>query len=334
LKGDNDALRNLVLYNITDTINLKVLMDFCYLKKMEEGILPGLMESRILGYPPAPYESDHLDELNPGNDIGAYVVIPEVTVRRSGQGVRIAINSREMVAVKRTMIKANSIALPHLLTSISCRGKKAISVGIDLTGSETRGSGICTLQGKDAFLSVLHTDDEIVQAATNAGPGVIAIDSSLGLPKGRCCTEDSCACRHFGITRECERVLRLRGIYVYPCLIPSMQKLTLRGIKIAKILRDSGFTVIESYPGATQDILGFPRKRVHLGELAVDLMSMGIVPHSDREPVTHDQIDALTNAVNGYFYLAGMFEAIGNEEEGYLILPKPEQPVTEEPSGC
>ncbi len=305
-------------------------MDFCYLKKMEVEILSGLKNSRIRPFFSAMSEPDPSDELYPGKDIGAYVVIPDVTVQRTDQGVRILVGNQETVAVKRTAINADTVALPFILTRISAAGKKPVSVGIDLSGSENHGSGICVLQGKDAFMSILKTDEEIIRVAMLAGPEVIAIDSSLGLPKGRCCTEDSCPCRCFGITRECERELRRRGIHVYPCLIPSMQNLTQRGIKIAKIFRNSGFTVIESYPGATQDILGFPRKRVHLGELSTDLMSLGIIPHSDNETVNHDQIDALTNAVNGYFYLAGMYEAIGNEEEGFLILPKPEQPGEEE----
>jgi uncharacterized protein YprB with RNaseH-like and TPR domain/predicted nuclease with RNAse H fold len=324
VKGDDNALRYLVRYNITDTINLKELMDFCYLKKMEEGILPALRDSRALQSLTARSEPNLTEELYPDNGIGTYVVIPDVTVNRSERGIGILINNHETIAVKRTTIKGTGIALTHLLDRFSIPGKKPVSVGIDLSGSETRGSGLCILQGVDAFLSMLKTDEEIVRAVTIADPAIIAIDSSLGLPKGRCCIEDSCSCRRFGIMRESERELRRRGIYVYPGLIPSMQKLTQRGIKLAKLLRDSGFTVIESYPGAAQDILGFPRKWVHLGELAIDLMSMGIIPHSDREPVTHDQIDALTNAVNGYFYLAGMYESIGNEEEGFLILPKPE----------
>ena len=322
VKGDDSALRDLVLYNITDTINLKELMDFCYLKKIEEGIFPVLKDSRIL-------ESHHVgsgiaETLYPESDIGANTVIPEVTINRTENGIGILLNDRKTVVVERKRITITRIALPRLLSRISANGKKGVSAGIDLSGSEIRGSGICILQGNDAFLSVLNTDEEIIRVVRMADPAVIAIDSSLNLPKGRCCTDDNCACRRFGITRECERELRRRGIPVYPCLIPSMQKLTQRGMKLAKIFRDSGFTVIESYPGAAQDILGFPRKRVHLEDLTVDLMSLGITPHSDHEPVTHDQIDALTNSVNGYFYLAGMYKAIGNEEEGILILPKPE----------
>ncbi len=123
--------------------------------------------------------------------------------------------------------------------------------------------------------------------------------------------------------RQCERILRKRGIRVYPTLIQSMQNLTVRGMGLARRLRDAGYTVIESYPGAAQDILQFPRKKINLQQLETDLMAMGIIPHAEKEPVTHDQLDALTSALVGYFYLAGMYEAIGNEAEGYLILPEP-----------
>jgi len=37
--------------------------------------------------------------------------------------------------------------------------------------------------------------------------------------------------------------------------------------------------------------------------------------------ITHDQLDALTSAFVGKFYLAGMYEVLGNDKEGYLVLP-------------
>jgi predicted RNase H-like nuclease len=80
--------------------------------------------------------------------------------------------------------------------------------------------------------------------------------------------------------------------------------------------------VIESFSGAAQDILEFSRKKINLRQLETDLMAMGMVPPAEREPLTHDQLDALTSALAGNFYLAGIYEAIGNETEGYLILPK------------
>lgn len=205
---------------------------------------------------------------------------------------------------------------------IKSQGKQPLCIGIDLTGSERRPTGICVLQGKDASLSLFSSDEDIIRIVEANRGGLVSIDSSLSLPAGRCCVKDSCECRKYGIMRECERILRKRGIRVYPTLIQSMQNLTLRGIRLAQTFRDMDFTVIESYPGAAQDILHFPRKKIDLRQLETDLMAMGILPHSDREPVTHDQLDALTSALVGYFYLAGQYEAIGNEAEGYLILPE------------
>lgn len=226
-----------------------------------------------------------------------------------------------MLKVDRSKIETIEIKINSLIQKIEHRECKPLAVGIDLSGSENRASGICILQGKEAYLSTAKTDEEVISKTINVKPVVISIDSPLSLPKGRCCPNDSCKCRKYGIIRECERILRKRGINVYPGLIKSMQKLTMRGIRLSHIFEEHGYQVIESYPGAAQDILRFPRKRINLKELETDLMNMGIKPFSDKDTITHDEIDALTSALVGYFYLAGMYEAIGDVEEGYLIIP-------------
>jgi predicted nuclease with RNAse H fold len=91
---------------------------------------------------------------------------------------------------------------------------------------------------------------------------------------------------------------------------------------LAKTLRKRRMYVIESYPGAAQDILGFPRKRVDLADLQADLANTGIIVASENEPVSHHEVDALTSALVGYFYLADMYEGIGNKYEGRLIIPR------------
>jgi len=215
------------------------------------------------------------------------------------------------------------LLIDTLLAGIRSAHKDPSCVGIDLTGSERRPTGLCVLRGKDATISVVRTNEEILSAIDAAGTGLVAIDSSLGLPVGRCCAEDTCECRRYGIMRECERILRRRGIRVYPTLIKSMQKLTVRGIHLAGLLREQGYGVIESYPGAIQDILLIPRKKTDMALLRAGLAGTGIRIHSKGEGVTHDELDALTAALGGYFYRAGWYEAIGNAEEGYLILPDP-----------
>lgn len=194
-------------------------------------------------------------------------------------------------------------------------------VGIDLTGSESRGSGWCILEGNKAATEILFGDDQILEQTIEARPDLVSIDSPLCLPSGRVSVEDSDPGRErFGIMRECERELKRRGVNVYPCLLPSMQKLTARGIKLATALRQQGIPVIESYPGAAQDIMRIPRKGAGLEWLRQGLSDFGIV--GELSGATHDELDAITSALVGSFHWAGLSEALGSTEEAPLIIPK------------
>ena len=217
------------------------------------------------------------------------------------------------------------INIKQLITDIKRNSHPALAIGLDLSASENRPTGFCVLHDKFAKVDTLKTDDEIITKTVNKKPEVISIDSPLTLPKGRCCIKDSCKCRKFGINREAEKLLRKRGINTFPCLIKSMQKLTARGIKLSAYFREKGYPVIESYPGVAQDILGFPRKRENLIKLEKNLRDLGIEIISNKNKLTHDELDALTAALVGYFYIAGKYEALGNSDEGYLIIPKIEE---------
>ena len=196
-------------------------------------------------------------------------------------------------------------------------------VGIDLTGSEARGSGWCFLDGPGAETTVLFADDEILQKTIGARPQIVSIDSPLCLPRGRRSVDDADPGRdEFGIMRESERELKRRGVNVYPCLIRSMQKLTARGIRLAETLRGQGIPVIESYPGAAQDIMRIPRKGAGPEWLKTGLGDFGVSGDYETRDVTHDELDAITSALVGTFHLAGMTEALGTEEEPPLIIPR------------
>ncbi len=195
-------------------------------------------------------------------------------------------------------------------------------VGIDLTGSESRPSGFCALEGRSALTSLLSKDDELLEGVRKFRPHLVSIDSPLSLPVGRQSPWDDDPGRHkFGIMRTCERILKRRGVNVYPSLIPSMQKLTARGIRLAERLRAEGVPVIESYPGAAQDIMGIPRKQAGLCHLRRGLARFGLTGAIATEEVSHDELDAVTCAVVGLFFLSRRFEALGNADEGYLIVP-------------
>lgn len=177
-------------------------------------------------------------------------------------------------------------------------------VGIDLTGSENRPSGVATLyDGGKVVTSRLHTDREIIYWCRGEMPDVISIDSPLSLPEDQ-----------GKIYRQCELELKRRHIGVYWCLLPSMKALTLRGISLAEKLRKDDLSVIESYPGAAQDILEIPRKNKGKEALARALSDYGIKGDLN---VSHDELDAITSAIVGQLYLAGKYERLG-----CLILPK------------
>jgi uncharacterized protein YprB with RNaseH-like and TPR domain/predicted nuclease with RNAse H fold/dephospho-CoA kinase len=195
-------------------------------------------------------------------------------------------------------------------------------LGIDLVSSEERESGSCILRGNIAETFRLKTDEEMIRLAVENGVNLVSIDSPLSIPKGRTSYFDDDPYRdEFGITRLCERILKKRGINSYPCLIPSMQKLTQRGMELAKKFRKLGIPVIECYPGAAQDIMSIPRKQSGLRYLTDGIAEFGVEGVFIRQQVSHDELDAITSAIVGHFYWTGMYERLGDDEEDYLIIP-------------
>lgn len=190
-------------------------------------------------------------------------------------------------------------------------------VGIDLTGGNKL-TGIAYLLESSVTTSSLMTDDEIVDYVRRVQPRIVSIDSPLGLPGGGVDIDSSA-----GIVRQAEHDLSSIGISAYPALIDSMQQLTLRGIRLARRLRDlpDAPTVIESYPGAAQDILSLPRKQYSLQLLKNGLRAMGLTG-SGLNSKSHDEIDAVTAAVVGRFFECGKYEPMGIVSEAQLIVPK------------
>ena len=195
-------------------------------------------------------------------------------------------------------------------------------VGVDLTGSEKRASGWGLLEGPRCKVETLKSNQEIIDRTVLERPDLVSIDSPLCLPSGRLSVGDDDPGREqFGIIRQCERELKRRGVNVYPCLIQSMQGLTERGIRLASELRSRGIPVIESYPGAAQDIMRIPRKSAGLRWLRQGLGEFGILGDEEIAKATHDELDAITSALVGIFHWVGMSEELGTQDEEPLILP-------------
>lgn len=231
-------------------------------------------------------------------------------------GVAEIPRSNKRAVLRRVSCQSDSTDLvPRLLGKCADAGKPPRIVGIDLTGSEKRATGWALMDGPHATTKSIRTDDELMRETLAAKPDLVSIDSPLSLPQG------------FGapgvpIYRKCELALKRMGISVFWCLLPSMQMLTRRGIKLANALREAGCKVIESYPGAAQDVLGIPRKKASLEELKRGLFRSGITGDFVTADVTHDEIDAITSALVGLFYLADDYIALGTATEDYLIVPR------------
>ena len=291
--GDESSLRDLIKYNHADIEGMKRIFDVAVRKLWKNEKIPTTVSSK---YRFAKAKSKINWESN--KTLAKHGIVIQPYNGQAGPKIHI----QDLYS--------------HL------KERKIRIVGIDLSGGEKRPSGWCLLDDVNAVTKLLYTDTEIVEATEAANPLLVSIDSPLSLPEGRISVDDDDPGRNeFGIMRRCERILKKRGINVYPSLIPSMQKLTERGIRLATLLRSKGIPVIESYPGAAQDIMDIPRKRASTDLLAFGLQAFGIHGTFLDDKVTHDELDAITSAVVGAFFWTGKFEGLGDEVEEYLIIP-------------
>ncbi len=194
-------------------------------------------------------------------------------------------------------------------------------VGIDLAGSERRDTGFCVMDSQmRCRTAVLHADQEILSQTLAAKPKVVSIDAPLFLPKGRESLEKR-GPPHF---RECDKELLRMHIRFFPISLGPMRMLTARGMKLRASLERRGLEVIESFPGAIQDILGMPRKQDGLPNLAKALRTHGIDLGKHDGGLNGDELDAVTSALVGLLYTRGEYRAIGDPAEGLMILPVPQ----------
>lgn len=283
LRGEDSALQELIAYNREDVVHLKAILEMSYDQLAAE--MDVSLERR------KPIYAGVLWPAEPSP-------IPHSITR----GPRFT-----------------SCMVADLLEKANCCNSRI--VGIDLTGSERRATGWALLEGCTATTKSIISDADLIRETLAAKPTLVSIDSPLSVPGGW--TEDQ---RQIDpeapIYRKCELALKRMGIPVFWCLLPTMRGLTLRGMRLAASFRKYGIEVIESYPGAAQDILGIPRKGTSLDELRLGLARAGIAGDYVCSRVSHDELDAITSALVGLFYVSGEFIGLGAKDEQYLIVPR------------
>jgi len=184
--------------------------------------------------------------------------------------------------------------------------QQEIIIGIDLAGIPKNPTGWTALKNRKISACQLYADKEIVETTLNCQPAIVAIDAPLSLPKK-------------GLLRQIDREMHKQGYPVFPPLFRTMEKLTVRAMKIAKEIKKEGTSILEIHPVSTRKALEIPskdQKRIQTIFLQMDLKG-----DLEKRTLTTHEIDAVTAALTGYLYLQGETELIGNEKEGYIAVP-------------
>src|SRR5437660_33034 len=158
-RNNDDAIRKLVLYNLADTINLRVLMEYCYIRKLQQKVLPKFSRSmfnRKIGTLPkingATLRSSWLEPSSQG-----------LKMRSNRRYVSLSFKREKLVRIDRTELRWRPFGVYGLIQQIKSYGKTPRAVGIDLSGSEARPTGISILDERRCELDLVHTDKQIIE---------------------------------------------------------------------------------------------------------------------------------------------------------------------------
>jgi uncharacterized protein len=188
-----------------------------------------------------------------------------------------------------------------------------VVVGVDLAGSPRRPTGVCVLRGLKARTRIARADEEILSAIDQVRPLLVPIDAPLSLPVGRMTIADRSGV-HF---RACDVELRRLGIRFFPITLGPMRMLTERGLALKAKIEALGYRVVECYPGGAQDLWGLPRQHRDRPGLRRGLEAVGV--RGLTEAMTGDELDAVTAALVGRWFLLGQGEMLGGEEG--ILMP-------------
>ena len=191
--------------------------------------------------------------------------------------------------------------------------KPFVVIGVDLAGSPRRATGVCILRGLKAQTHIMFADEEILNSIQQTRPQLVTIDAPLSLPKGRKTIHDRSG-EHF---RDCDRELQKLGIRFFPITLGPMRMLTERGIALEAKIAKMGIRVLECYPGGAQDIWGIPRQHRNITGLLNGLQELGV--KGLLESMTGDELDAVTAALVGRYFLADKAIMLGGEQG--IVMP-------------
>jgi len=181
-------------------------------------------------------------------------------------------------------------------------------IGIDLAAAIRNPTGWAILENKKVQTQILYTDNEILENTLHNQPALIAIDAPLSLPKNG------------EFFRKSDKEMVRKGYRVLPPNFPAMKKLTLRAINLNKLIGEKTYKTIEVHPTSTRKALQMPLK--DWKSIQEILKTLGLKGKIETHPLTTHEIDAVTAALTAVLHLQRQTERIGDDKEGYIIVPK------------
>jgi hypothetical protein len=120
-------------------------------------------------------------------------------------------------------------------------------IGMDFAAKAENPTGWVLWQNKHVQTGLAYTNSEILARMARHKPSIVAIDAPLSLPKE-------------GLFRKGDREMLRRGLRVFPPGFHAMRTLTLRAMKLDKLIAQEGYKTIEVHPTSTRKTLGMPAK--------------------------------------------------------------------------
>ena len=187
-------------------------------------------------------------------------------------------------------------------------------LGVDLAGSEKRNTGISFVENNSIVTCIIRNEKELLEIMQKFQ--FIYIDAPLTLPHGRTSLEVRNE-HHF---RECDLLLRKRGIKFFPITLGPMRMLTQRGMRLREMLSKLGKEVYEVFPGAFYDVFGVKRKDRETIQALVKTLSGFFGLSLKVDYPSQDELDAIACLFTGFFHKLNLAECLTGID-GTIIIP-------------
>ena len=168
-------------------------------------------------------------------------------------------------------------------------------IGIDLAAHQTNATGVATYEDGKIRTYTVYKDGDIVEIINRFKPEVVAIDAPLVVVQ-----------KPF---RSAEKEMQQLGYKLLPLNTPAMTDLAKRAYSL-KYAIENITTVIECHPNSTKKAL-----KVNDIKALKNVRFLNIVKNEH-------EADAIFAVITALFYKEGSYDMFGDEEEGYIMLPK------------